>query len=46
VKRQERLDLFEGLGLGQLGEEVAEVGIGLEPVGLGGFNEAVDPIVA
>ena len=40
--REQRLDLGEGGGARQRGEDVAQVGGGLEAVGLGGLDEAVE----
>jgi hypothetical protein len=40
--RQQRLEVFEGGGSGQLGEDVAQVREGLEPVGFGRLDHAVE----
>ena len=37
VARKEGFDVGEGSGLGQLGEQVPEVGVGVEAVRLGGL---------
>ena len=37
IHGQQRLDVFEGAGLGEIGEDPAQVMIGLETTGLGGL---------
>ena len=39
---QQRFDLGLGCCFRQLGEDVAQIGVGLEIVGLGGFDQAVE----
>ena len=41
-RRQEALDVLDGRGLRQLGEDVAQVGVRLQAVGLGGLDQGVE----
>ena len=41
VHGQQRLDVFEGAGPGEIGEDPAQVMIGLEAAGLGGLDQAI-----
>ncbi len=42
VHGQQGLEVFEGAGPGEIGEDPAQVMIGLEAAGLGGLDEAIE----
>ena len=41
IHGQQGLKVFEGAGLGEIGEDPAQVMIGFEATGLGGLDEAI-----
>ena len=41
IHGQEGLEVCEGLGLGEIGEDLSQVMIGLKPIGLGGLDQGV-----
>ena len=41
IHGQQRLDVFEGTGPGEISEDPAQVMIGLEAAGLGGLDQAI-----
>ena len=42
IHGQQRLEVFDGASLGEIGEDPAQVMIGLEAAGLGGLDEAIE----
>ena len=42
VPWQQRFDIFNGFGLRQVGADTAQIGVGLQAVCFGGFNQAVE----